>query len=748
MDRVMKKICNVAIISGLLWIAYSYEYYPCRDEYGVYNPDGVIGTIIVAELTRLKKAQQNEQVFPINYTMNEEPNRLVPIPPRAANLLPHMQYPSGYSTINLHQFESQKNTAFQGLTVTSVEDPWAFIDAAQKAAQIEKCIEEFLKRCTVEQFKQYAVSCGAESTKQLVSHTEWWPYDVFWEHVESLHDGHSAVVTFKRSYLNDNSNFLVRGWHLCTGEYSLGARDRIKKQFARHEERHKRKEVEKAWQCQCAQQQYVAEQAEKEWQRHHAQQQYEVEQLQKAKDEAEQVQRVHYQTIEDHYHADVHVMTDMVYRWQESDDQQLQERVTAWNQHNEAFQEHKFTINQLQQQFLQKHKLNGDQWGIIYGSTLQKQLHTELLACIDDGIAFHDDQLFVQTVDLAHQTNRAVFVAKSSLLVDLCKAVVQGVVGGSVQGVGNAFCTKLHPIDATINTIKVVGFVAQSCAQVGSTAAKLVYYYATDEQKYYTTMRDIYDYNAAVCATISDYFAKNELPTIAYDASYLIAETVVSGRSMRLISGWGSKLTQKLANYAQQCAAESQLVPIGLPGLRVDGAQFFEKQKHKQNGGSSVSTGGSRGQSVVQKVKNKANVQKVKEKTKKLPANKKGKSDGARGQAVCQGAVDQAKQVLKAESGNDFFKKTEFGRWLKNYCDATGQKNNNNEQVYRVKEKIDHPYLKKGDVFYFDSEHKDHLEIFRGHGSCYYQKYVFNLDGTVNEKLTEKVLSERRKLRL
>src|SRR5271166_6274849 len=100
MSRVMKKGCNFIIIIGLLWIAYSYEYHPCRDEYGIYNPDGVLGTIIVAELTRLKKAQQNEHVFPINYAMNDEPYGVPSTTARPENSMSHVQYSSVHGTIN------------------------------------------------------------------------------------------------------------------------------------------------------------------------------------------------------------------------------------------------------------------------------------------------------------------------------------------------------------------------------------------------------------------------------------------------------------------------------------------------------------------------------------------------------------------------------------------------------------------------------------------------------------------------
>jgi hypothetical protein len=576
-------------------------------------------------------------------------------------------------------------------------------------------IDRFLKNCTLEEFKVYITHHNIYTTKELVFQVEWWNYNVFWEYVESLADGHEEVVLFAQKFLKNYASSSKRALCWFAGTYKTGLCDIVTQKLKEHNARHHIKEEKRLQVKELLQQQYAAEQTQKvtkERQQHYAQQQYAVKHIQK-------VQRAQHTIIEDQYHAALGTMTSMIAEWQESDDQQLQERFAACNNHTHVFQEHTFSINKMQQRFLQKNQLNSDQWGCMYGSLLQKQLHTELLACIDDGIALHDDQLFVQTVDLAHQTNRAGLVAKASVLVDLCKAVVGGAAKGSVQGLRNAVYTKLHPIDTTINTIKAVGLIARCCAHAGSTAAKLVYYYAIDEQKYYTTMRDISDYNAAVCGVISDYFSKNDLPSIVYDATYLIAETVVSGRSMRLINGWGSRLTQKLAHYAQQGVTESPLVVIGLPGLKikdakVENAQFFERHRHNQKNGSSPS---------------------------------KSKSVVSRGQSIAHQVEKKVKEVLKAKNGDDFLDNTEFGKKLKPYCESMGGKKYNGELKYKIKGGFVHSHLEEGDIIYFDSLHKNHLEVFRKFDGKILQRYVINLDGMVNHILTDKVRAQRRILK-
>lgn len=58
--------------------------------------------------------------------------------------------------------------------------------------------------------------------------------------------------------------------------------------------------------------------------------------------------------------------------------------------------------------------------------------------------------------------------------------------------------------------------------------------------------------------------------------------------------------------------------------------------------------------------------------------------------------------------------------------------------------KLESSYLNKGDKFYLDNLHKDHLEVFDKRGNA---KNVLNLDGTLNYSKTESALAEKRKLK-
>jgi hypothetical protein len=84
------------------------------------------------------------------------------------------------------------------------------------------------------------------------------------------------------------------------------------------------------------------------------------------------------------------------------------------------------------------------------------------------------------------------------------------------------------------------------------------------------------------------------------------------------------------------------------------------------------------------------------------------------GKSICNS------KFIKVKNMHEFFE-TEFGKILKN-------KVINKNGHYIIVEKIKHPHIAKGDIFYLDQLHCDHLEVFRhGYSSC-----VLNLNGTRN----------------
>ncbi|MDT1942688.1 MULTISPECIES: hypothetical protein [Carnobacterium] len=104
-----------------------------------------------------------------------------------------------------------------------------------------------------------------------------------------------------------------------------------------------------------------------------------------------------------------------------------------------------------------------------------------------------------------------------------------------------------------------------------------------------------------------------------------------------------------------------------------------------------------------------------------------------------QNGMDNIQQMQNSGGGrvqpvgnmSEFFK-SKFGKKLKD-CSNKTNRTVDGQSVYTVTGKTDIPRLNKGDQFYLDGLHKDHLEVFNKQGKF---KYVLNLDGSINEMKT------------
>ncbi|MBR0573021.1 MULTISPECIES: hypothetical protein [Pasteurellaceae] len=98
--------------------------------------------------------------------------------------------------------------------------------------------------------------------------------------------------------------------------------------------------------------------------------------------------------------------------------------------------------------------------------------------------------------------------------------------------------------------------------------------------------------------------------------------------------------------------------------------------------------------------------------------------------------------VISVDNMSQFFKHTDFGKLVGSISKQTA-KMYQGQSVYEAKKKIGE-FIKKGDQFYLDNKHKDHLEVFDKRGNF---KHVLNLNGTRNFKKTEIARKEKRILR-
>ncbi|EOU3149302.1 VENN motif pre-toxin domain-containing protein [Yersinia enterocolitica] len=90
----------------------------------------------------------------------------------------------------------------------------------------------------------------------------------------------------------------------------------------------------------------------------------------------------------------------------------------------------------------------------------------------------------------------------------------------------------------------------------------------------------------------------------------------------------------------------------------------------------------------------------------------------------------------------EFFKKTGFGSEIKEISKKTS-KLYQGQSVYLANKPVG-DYIQKGDQFYLDAKHKDHIEVFDSTGTKV--RAVLNLDGSFNDAKTKAAKAEGRRL--
>ncbi len=102
---------------------------------------------------------------------------------------------------------------------------------------------------------------------------------------------------------------------------------------------------------------------------------------------------------------------------------------------------------------------------------------------------------------------------------------------------------------------------------------------------------------------------------------------------------------------------------------------------------------------------------------------------------------DKKVDLPVAKNMSQFFE-LKFGKAIKNVSQKTS-KIVKGATVYKITGKTENEFLKKGDQYYLDTLHYDHIEVFDSRNNV---KAVLNLDGKLNLKKTETALKEGRKI--
>ena len=97
-----------------------------------------------------------------------------------------------------------------------------------------------------------------------------------------------------------------------------------------------------------------------------------------------------------------------------------------------------------------------------------------------------------------------------------------------------------------------------------------------------------------------------------------------------------------------------------------------------------------------------------------------------------------AQAVIKVDNISTFFEKTEFGKSLQGKAQKV-----RGRQVYKMTQDSPCGRLAKGDHFYLDLKHRDHIEVYNKRGKSV---TVLNLDGTVNKAKEVVALEQGRRI--
>lgn len=90
---------------------------------------------------------------------------------------------------------------------------------------------------------------------------------------------------------------------------------------------------------------------------------------------------------------------------------------------------------------------------------------------------------------------------------------------------------------------------------------------------------------------------------------------------------------------------------------------------------------------------------------------------------------------------SEFFKQSGFGSLARENSQKTSQVFQG-QSVYQAKNIVGE-HKSKGDKYYLDGMHKNHIEVFDSRGKF---KVVVNLDGSYSQKKTEAAIKEGRRL--
>jgi len=404
-----------------------------------------------------------------------------------------------------------------------------------------------------------------------------------------------------------------------------------------------------------------------------------------------------------------------------------------------SFAHKTFSLSKNSEKLLDAVGVNGYHFKECYGNQVQHVLHQEHIKILEDSaniyFVSHQQQPIkniikdtIHFVTRARDYNHAGFVHKAMSVTDCCwaflscaQSIAQGVGEGVYQGTKNFVDYAIdHPIELLTRPLignfilaYHLGTLTADLINVGRIGVNAWQGNKNAQQEWEQICTNI----TAIKDALAEKGKTLSLQEGVKHATALVTETLLDYKCANLLSKFYQtgecKTLELIDNYKNTIPPPLHAVALTQEGFEIGIASQA----------ALIATGNTN--SVLKKLEEFGGGNSLFASMEKIGS---GKSD----------FIDEDR-IVKVKNMNEFFD-LKFGNFLKSKAEKV-----KGQQVYRIAKKINHEYLEKGDFFYLDRMHCDHLEIFTAKGKI---KGVLNLDGTINFKKTNIAIAQNRKIKI
>lgn len=369
--------------------------------------------------------------------------------------------------------------------------------------------------------------------------------------------------------------------------------------------------------------------------------------------------------------------------------------------------------------------LNPKEFQVFSGNELKQAIHQQYVDIVNSAadlhVKYHNNdsvKQFAQTTvtiaDIGHQYNKNGFVLEAQHIADFCKALLhhtKEAAIGAYEGIPIGIVRTIEMIQHPIHTITGIAESAVSAAKgylyIMMEASDLEMRFGLSAEMGEKKAQEIGKLFRPVHESIKQKISE----LTVRDCSRMAASAVTEGFLQ-------AKLLKATGSFFNLVSKELQIAAREIPAAMLE-----EQLLVTTADGQVLKMAGGPGKDTMS----------FRDMVEKGPKNTFGSN------TVPQ--VEKTRNTFKVGNMKEFFK-TEFGAKLKKVSTKVkGQ----NQTTYKLNDKIAHSDLNKGDIYYLDTMHRDHLEVFKKNGEI---RMVINLDGTINVKKTAVAIQENRSIKV